>query len=387
MREWQCLVCCYQDDPASTVCDDVDDQGVPLQALDNGSMGPRGHFLCTYCPIRQPVGTPVSRTSVLYFGQQGHLQEVEISIYAHGFTLNGPSKEETEQPQGGVLGTTYSWISWSPFSVLGRCADLPYGIRLNILNVCDDQTHYFMPVVKDEEARVRDRDTLMKAVATALVKLTDSLFPQHEITVWPLPDRESSSRRIMAGYLLLCESYACASLVYCDLSAYFGGKASLTIYTDDGCSHEVRAVEFTSSVFLGTYKGLHCNTFDFHNFRFCSRTREEKTIWYRALANVVTKLVVGAPDPTVEELRIFRMSVLEQVKRLALDCKRKQFASVALLPSNLRRPLPPVPIGDVTSPRSLPDEPISDGVKQGDSSGSDNSRSVRDLTTGDRLEV
>merc|ERR1712056_38407 len=110
----------------------------------------------------------------------------------------------------------------------------------------------------------------------------------------------------MAGYLLQNENADNVSLFYCELHAYSGGEARLTVYRDEWCQQEVRCLHLSHTSTVSTRKGAYCTVFGVDNYRFCARTREEKDLWLRAVSNIEVKLMFDAPDPTDEELGIFR---------------------------------------------------------------------------------
>merc|ERR1712151_823613 len=92
--------------------------------------------------------------------------------------------------------------------------------------------------------------------------------------------------------------------------------ARLTIYKDEWCQQEVNCVHLAESSTVSTRKGAYCTVFGVDNYRFCARTREEKELWLRAVSNIKVKLMFEAPDPTDEELGIFRAAVNERVAEL-----------------------------------------------------------------------
>jgi len=196
----------------------------------------------------------------------------------------------------------------------------------------------------------------------AVSAVTRSLFPPHVISVTPLPHVDATCTRIMAGYLLLCEASECVSLLYCELRSYSHGEASLAAYRDEFCEVEVAALQITENSVMRTCNGVHCNIFGLGRLRFCARTNEETELWIRALMNVKTKLMCDAPDPSADDLAVFREAVLQRVGELP-DVPKKacDLQTEAMLPLRPRQPVPARLMGDIWSPplqstRSLSNE-------------------------------
>lgn len=181
---------------------------------------------------------------------------------------------------------------------------------------------------------------LAEAMHEALTLFTLSLFPEHTISVWPVPDIESTLRRIMAGYLLMYEaSNGAVCVVYGELSSFWCGKASFVIYTNDSCVSVVEGVEITEDMHLQVYHTPYCNCFSVNHCRFCARTCAEMLLWTRALTNVKTKLTYGAPNPTEATLLSFRLAVLEQVvllKPMLAPTARRDLSQLELVDDNAK---------------------------------------------------
>lgn len=157
----------------------------------------------------------------------------------------------------------------------------------------------------------------------------------------------------------MCEASDCVSLLYCELRSYSHGEASFAVYRDELCEVEVAALQITEDSVVRScdYDGVHCNIFGLGRLRFCARTKEETDLWIRALMNVKTKLLCDAPDPSADELAVFRDAVLQRVGELP-GIPRKaayQFPTEAMLPLRPRQPEPACLLGDIWSPDPVDD--------------------------------
>ncbi|CAE7517722.1 Caltractin, partial [Symbiodinium pilosum] len=84
----------------------------------------------------------------------------------------------------------------------------------------------------------KERDRWVEKMGTLVSQVTRSLFPPSDIKVQPLPGIESTSTRILAGFLLQgCNMDTC-QLVYAELHAYVAGEAKLILYRDEWCDRE-----------------------------------------------------------------------------------------------------------------------------------------------------
>lgn len=225
--------------------------------------------------------------------------------------------------------------------------------RMTILKHSEtEETHEFATFGQDA---MDQRELWLQVMSKAVSACTLSLFPPHIITVKPIPHVDATFTRIMAGYLLLCETSDCVSLLYCELRSYSHGEACLAAYKDETCEIEVAALQVTQSSILRACNGLHCNIFGLDKLRFCARTSEETELWIRALMNVKTKLMCDAPDPSEHELAIFREAVLQRVEEISsLSKKPAHPQAEAMLPLRPRQPVPASLLGDVLSPEPVP---------------------------------
>lgn len=125
----------------------------------------------------------------------------------------------------------------------------------------------------------------------------------------------------------------------------------MTLYRDAWCDRELSTVALSESTTVSTRSGVYCNVFGIDHHRFCARNADEKDLWLRAVSNVKVKLMFEAPDPTIEEIWIFRQSVQE---RVALIGNAKDPESKALLLEVTNKP-PRSPTGDAMDPAPIED--------------------------------
>merc|ERR1712217_9049 len=227
-----------------------------------------------------------------------------------------------------------------------------------------DRCYYFATT---GQKAYQERDQWVDNMMTSIGNVTMSLFPPHAITVHPIPEVATTRTRIMAGYLLQSGGGDSVSLLYCELHAYSGGQARLAVYKDEWCQQEVSSVHLADTSTVSTRKGAYCTVFGVDNHRFCARTREEKDLWLRAVSNIKVKLMFDAPDPTDEELGVFRAAVHERIEELE---DAGEPATDPLLTSVARIPLMS-PRGDRWDPDPIDERSDSAGSEFKDEGGND----------------
>lgn len=198
---------------------------------------------------------------------------------------------------------------------------------------------------------IRSETNGSKRFGYLVSKVTQSLYPTSDLQVQPLPGNEATRTRILAGFLLHGSAMDTCQLVYAELHAYSGGESKMTLYRDAWCDRELSTVALSESTTVSTRSGVYCNVFGIDHHRFCARNADEKDLWLRAVSNVKVKLMFEAPDPTIEEIWIFRQSVQE---RVALIGNAKDPESKALLLEVTNKP-PRSPTGDAMDPAPIED--------------------------------
>jgi len=345
--------------------------------------GPKDRLIRTFAVVESESmqGAPLRTGNILQLRLGVAIEDISLSLYVNGFSLAPRVTLEDDVAPGDA-----TCIGWSPFSLVEKCqvktmqhSSLWAVFKLTVFRQeGDDRYYYFATTGQDA---FQERDQWVDEISGAIRRVTQSLFPPHGIAVRPLPGVESTCTRIMAGYLLRCVVGNNVSLVYCELHAYSGGEAHLAIYKDEWCEREHASLQLTDQTIVSTRKGSYCTVFGVDQNRFCARTREEKELWLRAVSNIKVKLMFDAPDPTSQELAVFRAAILERIVNLEETHDNAQGAENScvssrepLLPSVPRPPTPCSPEGDVWHPepieecadrRSLP-EPLWQASQDGE---------------------
>jgi len=237
----------------------------------------------------------------------GSMVKTKLVLYVNGFSMT-PADDHAQ---------TTSTI-WSPFTLVDRCdvkAETPAlwsVFKITVLRPADASCVYFATCGPDAKS---ERDLWIAEISKAVSHVTMSLFPPHAIAVQPVPWEPGTHTRIMAGYLLRCAGSDHIALIYGELHAYAGGEAKLTMYQDEWCDAEVASCRLKNRTVIGTHGST--NVFSVDNCYFCARALEEKELWLRAVSNVKVKLMYSAPDPTDEDLAVFRDAVRERLDTFA----------------------------------------------------------------------
>lgn len=272
---------------------------------------------------------------VFFRGRIMHLRlgestyEMELCLHANGFHMCS-----VDPRKDGRVETVCQ--AWSPFSLIEKCQVKAYEktadwavFKVTVFRAeSSDKSLYF---ACSGDAAYRERERWVAEITHAISRVTASLFPPHAIAVLPVPWVPHTNTRIMAGYLLQCRARDAVSVLYCELHAYNSGMARLTTYKDEWCDDEVACVVLCDASVVSTRKGAYCTVFGVDDHRFCTRTHEEKELWLRAISNIKVKLMFQAPDPTEEEISLFRSAVRERIDKMGYRVEDAQ-----------TRPLPPL---------------------------------------------
>lgn len=68
-----------------------------------------------------------------------------------------------------------------------------------------------------------------------ILLIIDSLLPMADLSCDPVPGVLKTNRRLLAGYLIHRDDPETLSVVYCELQAPVGPRASLVIYENEAC--------------------------------------------------------------------------------------------------------------------------------------------------------
>jgi len=285
----------------------------------------------------------------MYFRNDYSVKKVELTVYPTGFK----AVECKDDDLGDSGGQCKIWRPWTPFSLVSKSEIRPKSaetqwciFKFTVYRQYEDEkTFYF---ATGGESASEQRECWLRVFASAINDVTMSLFPPYVISASPVRGVQSTGSRIMAGYLLTSTAIKSVSVTYCDLGSYAQGEAGLALYTDESCTHEINTLLLNERTTISTRKGLHCNMFAINWQFFCARTKEEKDVWLRALSNVLTKIVFEAPDPTEQDIEMFRNAVLERVG--SLEEKPDEAVTTALLPLSSRAPTLRSLRGDIFCP-------------------------------------
>jgi len=263
-------------------------------------------------------GRPLYTADVLRLSLGDCIHESVMSLHVNGFLIS--PRGDAGIGQGQPLPQPICRL-WSPFSLVEKCQvkskqnDSQWSIfKLTFFRKeGQDSSFYFATAGENAD---EERNKWVDEIIQVLSNLTLSLFPNFELSVDPVPGRVATSTRIMAGYLLQGGMNDRASLVFCELHAYLGKEARLALYKDQWCEQEVLSMSISDSSIVSTRKGAYCTVFGINDQLFCTRTEDERELWLRAVSNIKVKLMFDAPDPTAEELEVFRSAVSERIESL-----------------------------------------------------------------------
>lgn len=278
------------------------------------------------CELGGNVLGPALRTGeVVHFlpEEAQRFETVTLSLHCNGFSTKG---------------TRSVVVTWSPFSLVQACrfhsveADqaLPW-LRLFKVSVFQHgRTHFFASQGQDADT---ERARWVADIARAVRLLTQSLFPKYDLSTDPIAGCEWTRKRLLAGYLLLCDDQG-VSLVFCELHAPWDGVAMFTGYDNESCQAQVIQASLDANTCVSERVGVDCSCFSFDNYHFTTRSSAEKMLWLRAISNVKVKLRHRAPNPTFEEMDHYRISILEYARNV--QPADDDFTRLELLPRRTR---------------------------------------------------
>mmetsp|Transcript_76027 Transcript_76027/g.119740 ORF Transcript_76027/g.119740 Transcript_76027/m.119740 type:complete len:592 (+) Transcript_76027:98-1873(+) len=326
--------------------------------------GPKDRTIARYVANQKEctLGEILHRGDLLYVSSQDEIVEVFLSVHAGGFSIEtipqrffrGDMTDEEINAEVQILAA----FSFSPFSIISSAQLAGFQapstqtwapFKLTVVRAEGDRQYVFISTGKDSED---ERSRWIEALASGIMRVTGSLFPPYSMEVRPLPLVPSTETRIMAGYLLRCETSDSVALLYGELHAYFGGEAKLALYKDEWCDQKVSFLTLTQNMDVHSCKGAQCSIFALDGHLYAARTQEERLIWLRALGNIKVKLLYIAPDPTLEEIDGFRDAILERTQ----DMEQKE---VSKLQQQRLPMLPLLPARPRMAPKSLRGDDLS----------------------------
>lgn len=319
----------------------------PLTGRGKLPPGPRLRAVPTYqaAEAETMLGEPLLVGTLMQIKLEESVQQTQVALFANGFTM--------QPQQGGKMVNR----AWSPFSLVEKCQvkTLQHSaywavFKLTVFRAGGHDLCLYFACTGGNAYKERDR--WVEKIGTLVSQVTVSLFPVSDIQVQPLPGNEATRTRILAGFLLHGSAMDTCQLVYAELHAYSAGESKLTLYRDAWCDRELSTIGLSESTTVSTRSGVYCNVFGIDHHRFCARNGDEKDLWLRAVSNVKVKLMFEAPDPTIEEIWVFRQSVQERVSLLAGDAEPPSNGALLLEVTN--KP-PRSPTGDAMDPAPVED--------------------------------
>jgi len=346
--------------------------------------GPKARLMPTFATRKFIVleGEPLYEGNILQLVLGESIQEVRLSLHVNGFRVK-PLSSVAEPGAEEIVRT------WSPFSLIEKCqvktmqhASMWAVFKITMFRTeCTDDMFYFATSGLDAQPQ---RDQWMAQLAYCINQVTASVFPAHAIAVQPMPWVPMTITRIMAGYLLQSMKNDNVIMMYCELHAYQGGEARMTIYKDEWCDLEMTSILLADTSVVSTRKGEYCTVFGVDDHRFCARTKDEKELWLRAVSNIKVKLMFDAPDPTAEEMSIFRDAIQERLELINGPFVGRPVVSaeqsLPLLQQVHRLPDIISPRGDVLNPEPIDDAAECSPQPELDTSGHDISLDTSGLT-------
>eukprot|EP00929_Paragymnodinium_shiwhaense_P061699 TRINITY_DN30840_c0_g1_i1.p1 TRINITY_DN30840_c0_g1~~TRINITY_DN30840_c0_g1_i1.p1 ORF type:complete len:603 (+),score=118.89 TRINITY_DN30840_c0_g1_i1:159-1967(+) len=323
--------------------------------------GPPQRLVPTYATTRNVElrGEPLYTGTILQLKLGESIHQAVMSLHVNGFRVDPVDPK--------IRGFEPRSRAWSPFSLVEKCQvksmqNSTYWAVFKLTVFRTEESDSFMYFATQGENAAKERDEWVSEIAHAISQVTISLFPPHAITVQPVAQVAQTATRIMAGYLLQSGLSDNVSLIYCELHAYSGGEAKLAVYKDEWCEHEVRSIPLADTSVVSTRKGAYCTVFGIDEHRLCARTREEKELWLRAVSNIKVKLMFEAPDPTNEDLSIFRAAIRERIDLMGQPDIGED-NGLPLLMQVTRMPDISSPRGDILNPEPI-DEAAENSPRQ-----------------------
>lgn len=241
------------------------------------------------------------------------LQTVTLTLRSNGFSVEVPANKASVSR----LLSPFTSVTKCDVEDLGEDVQPDAAFKVTTIRVhhgCQSVIHHCFAAV----GQFAKEDCLnwMQKFADAVGNVTRSLFPRGQVKVQPLSEAPWTERRLLAGYLLQCDSRETVSVPYVELQANRGSKALFTAYGNSRCQGELWHCMLSEHLNVHVWEGLNCGVFKVNERFFCARTEDEKQLWIRALSNMKVKLLANAPDPTSRQLEEFREAVQERVRQM-----------------------------------------------------------------------
>ncbi|CAJ1403793.1 unnamed protein product [Effrenium voratum] len=238
---------------------------------------------------------------------QDRFESVTFSLYVNGFAFSTLDGREAS-------------VSLSPFSLIRNCRfQSGECSRLKSFKVSlqePDPCCYFAVRSTEEREAEEERSEWVLGLSHTILLIIDSLLPMAELSCDPVPGVPKTSRRLLAGYLIHRDDADNVSVVYCELQAPVGPRASLVIYENELCNGSIMEIPIFETSVCCDVVGINCSCFVVEGHHFASQSSSERKLWLRALSNLKVKLQNKAPEPTQQELLHFRSAIRENIQTL-----------------------------------------------------------------------
>lgn len=310
-------------------------------------------------PDQPLLGVPIREGTLWHLSAQDRFESVTFSLFVNGFAFSTLDGREAS-------------VSLSPFSLIrncrfqsGECARLKsFKVSLQEPDPCC----YFAVRSTQEREAEEERSEWVLGLSHTILLIIDSLLPMAELSCDPLPGIPKTFRRLLAGYLIHRDDPDALSVVYCELRAPVGPRASLVIYENDACKSPIMEIPIFESSVCCDVVGINCSCFVVEGHHFASQSSSERKLWLRALSNLKVKLQNKAPEPTQDELLHFRSAIRENIRTLQAT-QESRIARDPLL-RLLEKPSRAFPTRDrvqqaaSNGDQDLPEAPAEDEVRQ-----------------------
>jgi hypothetical protein len=111
--------------------------------------------------------------------------------------------------------------------------------------------------------------------------------------------------------------------MYCELHPHYEDQAKMTLYENELCHTAVMDICITERSVCNEKVGINCSCFCVEDHQFGTRTLSERKLWLRAISNVKVKLQNRAPEPTLDEIKSYRLAIKEHIHTIKTTLQSK----------------------------------------------------------------
>ncbi|CAE7395415.1 unnamed protein product [Symbiodinium pilosum] len=258
-------------------------------------------------PDQPLLGVPIREGTLWHLSAQDRFESVMFSLYVNGFAFSTLDGREAS-------------VSLSPFSLIRNCRfQSGECSRLKSFKVSlqePDPCCYFAVRSTEEREAEEERSEWVLGLSHTILLIIDSLLPVAELSCDAVPGSPLTQRRLLAGYLIHRDDAETVSVVYCELQAPIGPRASLVMYENELCNGSIMEIAIFETSVCCDVVGINCSCFVVEGHHFACQSSSERKLWLRALSNLKVKLQNKAPEPSSEELLHFRSAIRENIVTL-----------------------------------------------------------------------